>query len=382
MPGTTPAIILIHGLGLKEGEEQEFRKWKEALNRHLGDDQRFATAELRMAYYSEELHPEVHVVRAATGSGSQRRGPRGQVGTALPAATAIVEENVVDVLEQNFWDYAAQQERTQITEDAAAGVAPAEEAGGSVRRRRGRPTRRAATQLPDVEIAPGQTYRAFVRDVIKYFGLGHREPVNAKLAAELDAVAGRPTLLVSHSLGTIVSYDVLAAGNHRIDCWITLGSPLGYAQEVQGKLRTWLENLEPEEAVRLANVGAHVEETVAWVKDTADAARKQIDGFFSGLRRRGGASRRRGAYMLPAPQFPDGKVDNWFNIFDPADPVASPPYIGDPTLADEYLSGGRERVFDITITNAGGHPHSEVGYLEAHQTTWIVKDFLLRHAPV
>lgn len=76
MTGSSPAIVLIHGLRLKEGEAQEYGKWKSALNSNLRQVQQFAAADLRMAYYSDELHPEVHVVDGSAGRRRHRVGRR------------------------------------------------------------------------------------------------------------------------------------------------------------------------------------------------------------------------------------------------------------------------------------------------------------------
>ena len=366
-----PLIVLIHGLGLKEGEQQEFDKWKGALDRGLADDPRYAEAELRMAYYSAELHPEVHVVAQAT---TRRR--RGAAPAPLPADSVEgIEEVVTDLLEQRFWEEVARQQRVEGSADASAdgGASPA-----PTRRRRSSatPTAPVVTQLPDIEVTPGQPYRAFVRDVLKYFALEHRGPVNAKLEAELAAGADRPVMLISHSLGTIVAYDVLMAGSYKLDTLVTLGSPLGWVQMVQDNLAGWLADLDPRKAVELAEVGARVEDAVAWTAQTIESARKGIEELLAPFRPR--RRTRRGAYILPKPRFPSEAVPRWFNVYDPTDPVAAPPVFGDPRLVDKYLSDDRERVFDVAITNTGGHPHSEVGYLEALQTVWLVKDFLQR----
>jgi hypothetical protein len=227
-----------------------------------------------------------------------------------------------------------------------------------------------------VVLDPNDDYHTFVRDVIKYFGLGHREPVNAKLADILDAApSGAPVLLVSHSLGTVVAYDVLTAGNYRIDTWVTLGSPLGWVQGLQAQLPGWLTELSPEKLVPVTEVLARGEEAVATVLNKASAAKDHIADFFGRFRRRG----RREVYTLPQPIFPLAKVDRWFNIYDPGDPVATAAGLGHRTLTDVYLDGGRERVYDIQVHNTPGNPHSEVGYLQTLQTVWLVKDFLARH---
>jgi len=50
----------------------------------------------------------------------------------------------------------------------------------------------------------------FVRDVIKFFGLGLRGQCAERLRGALSARARRePVMLVSHSFGTVLAYDVL-----------------------------------------------------------------------------------------------------------------------------------------------------------------------------
>ena len=54
-------------------------------------------------------------------------------------------------------------------------------------------------------------------------------PINLKLAKKLKKYRKRDILLVSHSMGTVISYDVLTqlASDSGIHTFITLGSPLG-----------------------------------------------------------------------------------------------------------------------------------------------------------
>ena len=86
-------------------------------------------------------------------------------------------------------------------------------------------------------------------------------------------------------------------------------------------------------------------------------------------------------YQLAPKQFPDGKTNRWYNVYDSLDPVANPPFVGDPTVSGEFLSSGRERAYDIEISNPlRPDTHNEVGYVQSLKTTWLIKDFLLRHA--
>jgi hypothetical protein len=75
--------------------------------------------------------------------------------------------------------------------------------------------------------------RTFV-DVHAYFFGGMAEPMRAVLRGVLDDIEG-PVIVLAHSLGTIIAYDVLRearAEDREIPLFLTVGSPLG-VQEVQ-----------------------------------------------------------------------------------------------------------------------------------------------------
>lgn len=355
-----PAILFIHGLGLQPSKDEMLATWSEALAESLRDEPRFSAAELAMAYYSPELHPEVHIARQ---QGPVRRGI--DAPPALDAKTVTTVEN--QLLDELMKEYNLSAEETL----AEVGAATPQVRTGALR------DLTPLTPLTPVELSEGQSYPAFIRDVIKYFALGHREPVNAKLIEQLDALGDRPILLLSHSLGTIVSYDVLTAGDYHVDTWITCGSPLGFVQDVERRIPGWLDNLSPATIVKAAELGGQAEEVLKWATETIDKAKSKLTGIFHRPARRGGVEPERAIYDLPQQTFPDGKVDRWYNIFDPRDPVAHPKF-GDATLADEYLSGGVQRVYDITVKNPREGPHSIEGYLETLQMSWLVKDFLTR----
>src|SRR5690606_2596620 len=56
---TTPVVVMIHGRGVKAGFDREFSTWKRALETNLGDEPAFLAAHLRLAYYSDDLYPEL-----------------------------------------------------------------------------------------------------------------------------------------------------------------------------------------------------------------------------------------------------------------------------------------------------------------------------------
>ena len=121
-----------------------------------------------------------------------------------------------------------------------------------------------------------------------------------------DAANGRPHVVVSHSMGTVIAYDCLkrVPDCPAIDGLITIGSPLGL-DEVQDKLQP------------------------GW---------SRADGF-------------PGDKLLGA----------WVNLFDRLDPVAA----FDPFLANDFRAGGADRVEDVAVVNdESAWRHSAVLYLQ------------------
>ena len=163
---------------------------------------------------------------------------------------------------------------------------------------------------------------------------------------------------------------MLATGRYRIDTWLTLGSPLGYTQELQAKLRIWLDQLGDPQAIALAEGGAKFEEPATWIGAQIGAAKQQIDAFFHGL-----TPQRSSAGMCTVCQhlaFPEWACRSLVQHLRRV-PIRCGAAIFWPGLTNVYLSGGRQRVYDVAITNPEIDPHSEVGYLEALQTAWLVR---------
>ncbi|MBB4184787.1 hypothetical protein GGE07_001413 [Sinorhizobium terangae] len=124
-----------------------------------------------------------------------------------------------------------------------------------------------------------------------------------KIAA--GAERGRPHVVVSHSMGTVIAYDCLmrVPACPTIDALVTLGSPLGI-DEVQDKL------------------------TPEWTRS---------DGF------------------------PAQKIEgDWVNIFDRLDVVAAL----DPELANDFRRGGLDVIRDIHEPNNGLWRHNLRKYFE------------------
>ena len=150
-------------------------------------------------------------------------------------------------------------------------------------------------------IAPKLT-RAFLRDVNDFLYAEDRRKAMEQSVIDRLAAGGGPFVVVGHSQGSMVAYDVLRQLDPRrfeVALFVTIGSPLGI-EEVQDELQDW-------DGGRLA--------------------------------------------------FPPC-VRRWVNVADPTDVVAV-----DPTLSGEFTGG---TIQDIVQKNpdAPEHPHSGTGYLQ------------------
>jgi hypothetical protein len=138
-----------------------------------------------------------------------------------------------------------------------------------------------------------------------------RQELRKRLLDELAKAreAGEKIVIVSHSMGTMVAYDVLRNCPEcpQVDTLITLGSPLGI-QEVQDEL-------------------------VA-----VDAGAGTVD-------------------------FPAAKLRRWINIYDRLDPVAG----ADPKLANDYRAVVGKSVEDISESNWGSWRHTITHYFAGTQ---------------
>jgi hypothetical protein len=132
-----------------------------------------------------------------------------------------------------------------------------------------------------------------------------RQELRSRLLADLAAAQNlaERTVIVSHSMGTLVAYDVLrnCAGCPPVHTLITAGSPLGI-REVQDEL--------------ISPHAGHVD-------------------------------------------FPAEKLQHWVNIYDPLDPVCG----ADPKLANDYREVDGRKVVDVKESNWGNWRHSISHYL-------------------
>ncbi|MEE1757430.1 hypothetical protein [Streptomyces sp. SP18CS02] len=93
--------------------------------------------------------------------------------------------------------------------------------------------------LPLPPVARKALFRALVRhtfkDVHAYFFTGAGQPIRDLVTAEIEEARGASLIVVGHSLGSIVAYEVLRELERDVELFVTVGSPLAIT-EVQDHL--------------------------------------------------------------------------------------------------------------------------------------------------
>lgn len=154
-----------------------------------------------------------------------------------------------------------------------------------------------------------------------------REAIQQRLADKLQQYQGYRIMLIAHSMGSIVAYDVLSGlpASNRIHTFVTLGSPLGLPIIV-GRIY--------------------------------EAGRKK------GLEN-----------LLPA--VPENITDAWINMSDFRDRIAL-----DHSLSDDYAANSHgliaedKPVFNDYEMNGKANPHKSFGYLRTPEMAEIIATFI------
>ena len=104
--------------------------------------------------------------------------------------------------------------------------------------------------------------KRLIPDADAYFFTEAREPIRQRLREALDAVPG-PLVVVAHSLGTVVAYDVLSEPRltaRPVRLLVTLGCPLGYTEvqdvvtkplRVPAEVQRWANFADPLDVIAL-----------------------------------------------------------------------------------------------------------------------------------
>ncbi|MEU7581081.1 hypothetical protein AB0B50_26165 [Streptomyces sp. NPDC041068] len=246
-------FIYVHGAGNKPLESDLKRAWDEDLfERDMGE-------RTRMVYYADLLHDRPAAIAADACDAS---GALGALASAAFADTALLEDAEV---RETFGKMApdGQELALSLTISMAAraasptGLAPTPSA---------RPEAGVAELLP----LPGPLRRFLLRQLLRhlipdangYFFTSARERIRDQLRTALAAADG-PVAVISHSLGTVVAYDVLSEADFtekEVPLLVTLGSPLGYTEiqdvvsrplQVPAPVRLWANFADPLDLVTL-----------------------------------------------------------------------------------------------------------------------------------
>ncbi|MCE6998011.1 hypothetical protein LZG04_24895 [Saccharothrix sp. S26] len=201
-------LVFVHGRGQAKKDPDALREhWKAALVAGLGDSRLPEGLDIRFPFYGKLLQD--HVDRSLSGAQAVARGAAGTEQDALAG------EMLLEIAE-----------RAGVTNDDIAkelddrAVARGPENWPWVRAA----ARAVGKRLP--WLASG-VLEAFVRDVHTYLSVRVvAEEVNERVRRELD---GGSAVVVSHSLGSIVAYQVLHELGRRVEVplFVTVGSPLG-----------------------------------------------------------------------------------------------------------------------------------------------------------
>ena len=154
-----------------------------------------------------------------------------------------------------------------------------------------------------------------------------RNAIRQRLLDALATHQGDRIMLIAHSMGSIVAYDVLStlAAGMEVAVLVTIGSPLGLPQVIS--------------RIHAAQLDEHQD--------------------------------------LSTLRAPECITEAWFNLSDPEDKVAL-----DQTLADDYLPNTRGiraqdwKVMNDYMLKGNRNPHKSFGYLRTPEVTKLVGQFL------
>jgi hypothetical protein len=230
-----PTVVYVHGNGNKPAADTLKRIWDEALfGEPAGDRSRMAywadlrypaplpdpeTDELAMTpggeegVVEDELHPEELVVEAVMQAHAETL-----LETPVIAGGGAAEETVPGAALDSWVRDMAYVADALVRGESETG----EEA------------------LPLPKAARVAIFRALVKrtfaDVYAYFFGGSGDGMRERMRDALNGVQG-PVVVVSHSLGAIIAYDVLRERSRDVPLLVTAGSPLA-VQEIEDLVTT------------------------------------------------------------------------------------------------------------------------------------------------
>jgi hypothetical protein len=244
-PPEVPTVVYLHGAGNKPGPRDLKRAWdRDLFGRDMGQ-------RTRMAHYADLLHPSPGAIGAdactqeealaalVLAAGTTDQPLAGDEGDLLAGLTPQGQQLALG-LSMSIATQAVSQPPT--VEESLTAILPLPP---SLRR-----------------LLLRQLLQRLIPDADAYFFTNRKEPIRQRLRQALDAVTG-PTVVITHSLGTVIAYDVLREprfAGRTVPLLVTLGSPLGYTEiqdvvtkplQLPAPVRLWANFADPLDAVAL-----------------------------------------------------------------------------------------------------------------------------------
>ncbi|MFD8321621.1 alpha/beta hydrolase [Kitasatospora purpeofusca] len=238
-----PRLVFVHGIGKPRDAAAELETWLDALasgaraaghSRRADELLRDGRVEVRFAYYTDLF---------TTDETRQAAPPEG----ADDAEAESVAELLLDALDTRL--AAPEDEReAQVLRRARAQLAPEGQQQGI-----GDAFRRTLNAANTLFAVPGlrrfggwmsagmmvshlgQVRRYLARQEKDGAGLSLDQRVRGRVGAELNP--GGPTVVVAHSLGSVVTFEALHDHSGAVPLLVTLGSPIGMRTAVRHRMR-------------------------------------------------------------------------------------------------------------------------------------------------
>jgi hypothetical protein len=241
-PPQPPTIVYVHGAGNKPPPEELKRAWDQDL---FGGEMGERTI---MAHYADLLHARPGAIGAdACGLDEAVAAMVAEAAAAEASGEPAPDDDLLAGLTPEGRRLALDLSMSMVAEAAGQPV-PVEE----------------LLPLPPSlrRLLLRQLLARLIPDADAYFFAGRKEPIRQRLRRALDAAAG-PMVVISHSLGTVIAYDVLREPRfaaRSVPLLVTLGSPLGYAEiqdvvtrplQLPAPVRLWANFADPFDVVAL-----------------------------------------------------------------------------------------------------------------------------------
>ncbi|MFD9744752.1 alpha/beta hydrolase [[Kitasatospora] papulosa] len=244
-----PRLVFVHGVGKPREAKTELEEWRAALSvgaRAAGHSRKAAelldggAVDIRFAYYGDLFLPEA-------APGNEAVAPAPAPAPAGPDEDEELRELLLDMVDEHLEaprdDRQAQALRVTRNKLAPTG----EEQGPGSLARQVLVGANSLFAVPGLRTFGGwlsagamkrdlhQVRRYLARKETDEAGLSLDRRIRARVSAELDSEG--PTVVVAHSLGTVVAFETLHAHSAHVPLFVTLGSPLGMRTAVWPRVR-------------------------------------------------------------------------------------------------------------------------------------------------